>query len=139
MKKNKLTIKQENFCTKYVECGNGSEAYRFAYDVGKDTKICTINNKAYELLKRGDIGMRVQELKDKVLKKHEVTTDSLLKELEQARALAEENNHTNVMVSATMGKAKLTGLEVNKQEIEVKGVRFNMNYGVKGDEEKDGG
>ena len=43
------------------------------------------------------------------------------------------------MVSATMGKAKLTGLEVNKQEIEVKGVRFNMNYGVKGDEEKDGG
>ena len=74
MKKNKLTIKQENFCTKYVECGNGSEAYRFAYDVGKDTKICTINNKAYELLKRGDIGMRVQELKDKVLKKHEVRT-----------------------------------------------------------------
>ena len=28
----KLTIKQEKFCNKYLECGNASEAYRFAYN-----------------------------------------------------------------------------------------------------------
>jgi phage terminase small subunit len=27
----KLTIKQEKFCNKYLECGNASEAYRYAY------------------------------------------------------------------------------------------------------------
>lgn len=27
-----LTIKQEKFCNKYLECGNASEAYRYAYN-----------------------------------------------------------------------------------------------------------
>ena len=27
----KLSIKQENFCNYYLECGNASEAYRRAY------------------------------------------------------------------------------------------------------------
>ena len=31
----KLTIKQEKFVLKYLECGNASEAYRFAYNCSK--------------------------------------------------------------------------------------------------------
>ena len=32
-----ITPKQEAFAQKYIECGNASEAYRHAYDVGADT------------------------------------------------------------------------------------------------------
>ena len=40
-----LTIKQENFCNYYLECGNASEAYRRAYSCS-NMKGDTINRKA---------------------------------------------------------------------------------------------
>lgn len=56
-----LTPKQETFCQEYIKCGNASEAYRIAYDC-KNMKPETINVKACELLKNGNIMVRVQEL-----------------------------------------------------------------------------
>ena len=53
-----LTPKQEAFTLKYVECGNASEAYRHAYDVGEDTKLETIHVKASELLSYGKVAVR---------------------------------------------------------------------------------
>lgn len=37
----KLSVKQENFCNYYIECGNASEAYRRAYSCSnmKDESI----------------------------------------------------------------------------------------------------
>ncbi|MGL5649240.1 MAG: terminase small subunit, partial [Clostridium sp.] len=46
----KLTQKQENFCQKFVETGNASEAYRHAYNVSK-MKPESVNRKACELMK----------------------------------------------------------------------------------------
>ncbi|WFE85066.1 terminase small subunit [Parabacteroides chongii] len=46
-----LTIKQENFCNYYLECGNASEAYRRAYSCSK-MKDESVNSRAYELLKK---------------------------------------------------------------------------------------
>ena len=58
----KLTIKQERFCNKYLECGNASEAYRYAYDTGRmnDATVC---NNAYKLLQHNDIRARLAYLK----------------------------------------------------------------------------
>ena len=121
-----LTIKQEKFCQSYVEKGNASEAYRLAYNAG-NMKPETINTKAKELLKNGPITVRVKELQAKAEARHDITVDSLLKELEEARtaALAAETVQASAAVNATMSKAKLLGLD--KQIIEQTNVNVNFN------------
>lgn len=107
-----LTQKQENFCLKYVECGNASEAYRFAYSAER-MKPTTINVKACELLADGNISVRVQELKRQHAKRHQITVDDLLAELEENRqaALQAETPQASAATAATMGKAKLLGMD----------------------------
>lgn len=121
-----LTIKQEKFCQLYVEKGNASEAYRLAYDAD-NMKLETINNKAHILLKKGKIGARISELKKKAEKRHDITVDKLLSELEEARiaALTAQTVQTSAAVAATMGKAKLLGLD--KQIIEQTNLNVDMN------------
>ena len=52
--------------------------------------------------------------------RHTITIDDILQELEQSRLLALENIQCSAAISATMGKAKLLGLD--KQVIEHKGI-----------------
>lgn len=107
-----LTIKQEAFCQAYIETGNASEAYRTAYAADK-MKPESINRKAKELLDNGKIAARVADLQGEIKHRHNVTVDSLLAELEEARqaALSAETPQSSAAVSATMGKAKLVGLD----------------------------
>lgn len=108
----KLTEKQEKFCQVYIETGNASEAYRKAYNAEK-MKTETVNTKAFELLRNGKITDRVNELKERHAKRHDCTVDDLLAELEEARkiALQAETPQTSAAISATLGKAKLLGLD----------------------------
>ena len=115
MDKIKLTPKQEKFCYGYMETGNASEAYRQAYNAEK-MRPDTVNNKAYGLLQKGGIRARLDELRAEHKKRHEITVDTLVAELEEARKLAFETDKAAAAVSATMGKAKLLGLVVDKQE-----------------------
>ena len=107
-----LTQKQENFCLKYVECGNASEAYRFAYDAGK-MKPETIWKRANELLGNGAVPGRISEIKQAHAQRHRLTVDDLLAELEENRqaALQAETVQASAATAATMGKAKLLGLD----------------------------
>jgi len=75
-----LTIKQENFCNKYIETGNASEAYRFAYNCEK-MKAETINVKSSELLSSGKITVRVNYLKKELKEKSDITKERVLEEL----------------------------------------------------------
>ncbi len=111
----KLTVKQEAFCLAYIETGNASEAYRRSYDV-QDMKPESINRKAKELIDNGKITARVAELQQSLVKRHEVTVDSLMLELEEARmaAMGASNPQSAAAVAATMGKAKLAGLLVDR-------------------------
>ena len=118
MDKIKLTPKQEAFCYGYVETGNASEAYRQAYNAEK-MRPDTVNNKAYGLLQKGGIRARLDELRAEHKKRHEITVDTLVAELEEARKLAFETDKAAAAVSATMGKAKLLGLVVEKQETNI--------------------
>jgi len=77
---NKLTPKQEAFCNKYLECGNASEAYRFAYDVGENTKQATVKNEASKLLANPDISRTVSNLQKDLALKHEYTRDRMIEE-----------------------------------------------------------
>ena len=115
MDKIKLTPKQEKFCQVYIETGNASEAYRQAYNAEK-MRPDTVNNKAYGLLQKGGIRARLDELRAEHKKRHEITVDTLVAELEEARKLAFETDKAAAAVSATMGKAKMLGLVVGKQK-----------------------
>ncbi|HEQ1858609.1 TPA: terminase small subunit [Providencia alcalifaciens] len=107
-----LTTKQENFCLAYIETGNASEAYRTAYNASK-MKPESINRKAKELLDNGKITARVSELQQDIRTKHDITVMKLLDELEAARlkALNADTPQASAAVAATMGKARLTGLD----------------------------
>ena len=113
-----MTPKQEQFARLYVETGNASEAYRQAYNAD-NMKPETVTNEAYKLLQDPDISAMVDGLKEEARQRHAVTVDDLLSELEQARAaaLAAPTPQSSAAVSATMGKAKMLGLLVDKAEI----------------------
>ena len=114
----KLTPKQEKFCQVYIETGNASEAYRQAYNTEK-MKPESVNSKGYQLLQQVKITARLDELRAEHKKRHEITVDTLVAELEEARKLAFETDKAAAAVSATMGKAKLLGLVIEKQETNV--------------------
>lgn len=107
----KLTQKQENFARLFVELGNQSEAYRQAYETKAGHE--TVNVNACKLLKNTNVAQRVAELRENIAMKHNVTVDSLLQELEEARVIAStcETPQSSAMIAATMGKAKLCGLD----------------------------
>ena len=113
-----LTPKQEAFALAYVETGNASEAYRRAYNAG-NMKPEVIANKASALLKRGEVRVRVEMAQAKAVERHETTIDDILRELEEARALAAggEKPQPAAMVAASMGKAKLLGMLTDKTEV----------------------
>ena len=118
-KEYKLTIKQEAFARAYVETGNASEAYRRAYNA-ENMKQESIAVRACQLLAHCKVSVMVQQLKDQAAERHAVTVDSLVNELEEARiaALTAESPQSAAAVSATMGKAKLMGLD--KQILDLK-------------------
>lgn len=107
-----LTPKQESFCQKYIELGNASEAYRQSYDAD-DMNSNVVNTKASELLKNGKITVRLEQLRKNHKMRHNINIDVLLLELEEARqaALGAENPQSSAAVAATMGKAKILGLD----------------------------
>jgi phage terminase small subunit len=113
-----LTPKQEAFVLAYVETGNASEAYRRCYDAS-GMKPESINRKAKELLDNGKIAARLAELRANVIERHQMTVDDIIRELEEARAMAMagERPQATAMVAATMGKAKVLGLITDKSEV----------------------
>lgn len=126
MQKTKLTQKQENFCLVYIETGNASEAYRQAYKTERMSSA-TVNRAAKQLLDNPKIATRLEELRAPIIERHNVTVDSLIKELEEARtaALGAEVAQSSAAVAATMGKAKLCGLD--KQVIDLTSTDGSMS------------
>ncbi|QHJ81967.1 MAG: hypothetical protein [Caudoviricetes sp.] len=117
----RLTIKQENFCLAYVETGNASEAYRRAYDT-EDMLPSSINCKASELMDNVKVTDRINELRGSIMQRHKITVDDLLAELDEARAIGKETGKAAPMVAATMGKAKLLGLDKVLEEVDTRPV-----------------
>jgi len=113
----KLTIKQDNFCTKYIELGNASEAYRHAYNA-ENMSDKSVNELACRQLKKVKIESRLAELKAEHKKRHEITVDLIIERLEEARNLGLTNKQASAAVQAAMGQAKVAGLLVDKHEVE---------------------
>ena len=75
----KLTPKQRKFCEEYVTTGNGSEAYRRAYDVKPNTTVESIAVRASELLRNSNILVIIEELQKQQAEKFEITRSDVAK------------------------------------------------------------
>lgn len=117
MRAGKLTQKQENFCLAYIETGNASEAYRRSYNT-ENMKPETVNNKAYALLKKGEIRARLEELRNPVIKSVQVTLEQHLKDLAELRELAKEEGKYGPAVQAEIARGKAAGLYVERSQID---------------------
>lgn len=115
-----VTEQQEKFCRVFVETGNASEAYRQSYKSDRKS-VNSVAVDASRLLDNPKVNLRIGQLRDVHVKRHNVTVDSLIAELEEARiaALTAETVQASAATGATMGKAKLLGLD--KQLIELSG------------------
>lgn len=111
-----LTEKKAAFARAYVETGNASKAYRMSYDAAK-MSATTIKKRASELLRDRDVAGTIADLKQDLQERHVITADSLAGELEEARRLAIKEANPAAAVSATMGKARLFGLENLRHEL----------------------
>ncbi len=92
---------------------NQSDAYRLAYDAEKMAPE-TVNQRAYEMMGRGDITARVGELREPVLKEVQYDLKAAMGEANLALRMAQAQGNPSVMVAATALRAKLSGLLVEK-------------------------
>lgn len=79
MAKASLTIKQEKFCNKYLECGNASEAYRYAYDCSKMSDNSVWCN-ASQLLADTKVAQRLEYLKNHLAEAAGITALQIIRE-----------------------------------------------------------
>ena len=99
------------------------KSQRQAYiDAGYDcSNENIIDAAASRLLSNVKVSARITELKERAAVKTEVTIQSLLEELEAARvaAMGAEVVQSSAAVSASMAKAKLLGLVIDKTKAEI--------------------
>lgn len=107
----KLTAKQARFKDEYLIDNNATQA---AIRAGYSKK--TAKSQGQRLLTNVDIKAAIKAGQKDIAKRNGLTIDDILDELEEARKIAKEEGKGAPMVAATMGKAKVLGLLVDKKE-----------------------
>jgi Terminase small subunit len=112
--------RHEAFARAYLELGIACEAYGAAgYRAHKASRrgySSPQHVNASRLLRHAQITQRLLELAAMAANRNNVTVDSLLQELDEARACAAGLGQPAAMVQASMGKARITGHIVNRSE-----------------------
>lgn len=78
-KEDRLTAKQERFCQKFVECGSGFEAYKFAFNT-KTKRDQTVYTDACELRKNPKIARRIEYLQNHLAESSGITALQIVRE-----------------------------------------------------------
>ncbi len=108
--KKSLTPKQARFVSEYAKDQNATQAaIRAGYaKASAEVQGC-------RLLRNDHIRAALAKAQARIAKRNEITTDSLVAELEQARRVALRSNQASAMVAATLGKGKLTGKLIERR------------------------
>lgn len=101
--------RQERFAQELAKGKTQIEAYSIAGYRGDETAACRLS-------KNVKVSARVAELLNRGAERAECTIASILTELEEARALALKLDQPAPAVSASMGKAKVSGILVERNE-----------------------
>lgn len=116
MSDKKLTAKQARFKDEYLIDNNATQA---AIRAGYSKK--TAKSQGQRLLTNVDIAAAIKVGQKDIAKRNGLTIDDILDELEEARKIAQAEGKGAPMVAASMGKAKLLGLIVDKAETKTEG------------------
>jgi phage terminase small subunit len=121
MRTPKLNPRQEAFCRHYVRYGIARHAYVAA---GYKAKLGDDLGAAYSadvgasrLIRNTKVAKHIEGLKAVMAKRADITDDTIATELEEARLIAKGEHQAAAMVSATVAKAKLAGLMIDRKEI----------------------
>ena len=106
--------RHERFVQALLEGKNGLDAYEAAGFKRDD-------GNAARLRRNPKVEERLSELQAEIAGQTKVTVESLIGELEQARLKATDLKQLSATIRAIEGKAKLAGLMVERQKIEVTG------------------
>jgi phage terminase small subunit len=113
--------RHEAFARAYLELGIACEAYgaagyRARAKASRNLRASPQHVNASRLLRQAKVAQRLLELAAMAANRNNVTVDSLLQELDEARSHAAGIGQPAAMVQATMGKARITGHIVNRSE-----------------------
>ena len=116
----KLTAKQEGFVQDVFKGETLAQSYRNNYNT-KSTTEKSIWELASHLMANVKVTSRLIELQETVAERSMVTVMSITQELEEARIVSMTEGQGSGMTAASMGKAKVNGLLVDRSEVELKG------------------
>ena len=107
-------IRHERFAVAVIKTGVAAKAY---LEAGfKPTTRNALDVSACQLLRKPKVKARIWELQTQIARRSAVTLDTLLDDLEAARERAHELGQPSAAIAATMGKARLLGLLVDRKE-----------------------
>jgi hypothetical protein len=106
--------KHELFCQHLALGKTATEAYEMAgYKPSRsNASVLKANQNISDRLSE-----ILQQSERKVVQQIEYTRESLLAELEEARQTARDRGNASAMVSATIGKARVLGLIIDRREV----------------------
>ena len=110
-----LTPKQEAFAQCVAKSMTLADAYRHAYSTENYAPESIWVN-ASKTMSDAKVSQRVAELQEAAAERTLVSIQSITKELEEARMLAKDNSQPSAAVAASMGKAKVNGLLIDKKD-----------------------
>jgi hypothetical protein len=113
-----LTPKQEAFAQEIASGKSQADAYRIAFNAGK-MKPETIYKRASELMANGEITGRVQELREPVVQKVQLTLEAHLTDLQKLRNMAVKKEQYSAAISAEIARGRAAGLYVEKSEVTI--------------------
>ena len=121
-----LTPKQEAFCQAIVSGLSQADAYRSAYDA-KAMKAAVVQNKASLLMKKGEIRVRIENLRKPVVEKLQYDLSQAMTEAAEAFTMAKKKENGGAMVAAVQLRAKLNGLLTERVQVDAT-VKGSVSY-----------
>jgi phage terminase small subunit len=112
-----LTPKQAAFARAYLEHGNASLAYKLHYNSANGMNENTIKRNAHALLHNPKVQAELEKLRAPLNNKTTTTLEDLVAEQDEAIAIARESKQAAALSAASMAKAKLLGMLVDRAEV----------------------
>jgi phage terminase small subunit len=108
-----ITAQKQRFIDAYLISSNATQS---AIDAGYSEK--TASAQGSRLKRDPEIKKALQQAQDEASERNKVTVDHLIDELEAARQIAKDERNASAMISATLGKAKILGLDKPSDKVE---------------------
>ena len=111
--KPKLTLKQERFIKELPTADSLADAaIKAGYDCTRESATVI----ACQNLGKLSIQQGLEAQQAEIQARHELTQDSIIQELQDAKEESRKKGNTSAMVAAILGKAKVAGLLIDKHE-----------------------